>query len=120
AKATRAGRAASRPSSGATTSGRAGSASQRDRSGVDLSLPDLSDVDDDAFIENLSSGSGKPIPRYGWQGLVYRLTRLNFGPSKRDREELELRYRLNRQLRRTRGYCGYIGIASEKGGVGKT
>jgi MinD-like ATPase involved in chromosome partitioning or flagellar assembly len=123
AKATRAGRSAGtpgKPSPGAATSGRAGSAAQRGGSGPDLSLPDLSDVDDEAFIENLSSGSGKPIPRYGWQGLVYRLTRLNLGPSKRDREELELRYRLNRQLRRTRGYCGYIGIASEKGGVGKT
>jgi MinD-like ATPase involved in chromosome partitioning or flagellar assembly len=31
-----------------------------------------------------------------------------------------VRQRLNRQLRRTRGYCGYVGIASEKGGVGKT
>ncbi|MEQ7006037.1 MinD/ParA family protein [Actinopolymorpha sp. B17G11] len=40
--------------------------------------------------------------------------------SKRDRDEWDVRQRLNRQLRRTRGYCGYVGIASEKGGVGKT
>jgi MinD-like ATPase involved in chromosome partitioning or flagellar assembly len=51
---------------------------------------------------------------------VYRLTHINLGLGKRDREEWEVRQRLNRQLRRTRGYCGYIGIASEKGGVGKT
>ena len=78
------------------------------------------DVDDDAFNDDLTQRRRKPVPRHGWQGAIYRLSRVNLGPSRRDREEIDIRERLNRQLRRTRGYCGYVGIASEKGGVGKT
>lgn len=73
---------------------------------------------DENLFENLENR--KPIPRRGFQGVVYRAIRVNLGLGKRDREELEVRQRLNRQLRRTRGFCGYVGIASEKGGVGKT
>lgn len=62
----------------------------------------------------------RPRPRSGWQGAVYRMTRINLGPSRKDLQELDIRQKLNRQLRRTRGYCGYVGISSEKGGVGKT
>jgi len=75
------------------------------------------DDDDDHLLE---VERRKPRPRSGWQGVLYRMTRINLGPSKKDLEELEIRQRLNRQLRRTRGYCGYVGISSEKGGVGKT
>ncbi|WP_157180910.1 MinD/ParA family ATP-binding protein [Actinopolymorpha alba] len=78
------------------------------------------DDEDDEFIEDLATQQRRPVPRHGWQGALYRISRINLGPGRRDREEIELRQRLNRQLRRTRGYCGYIGIASEKGGVGKT
>ncbi|MGW0231332.1 nucleotide-binding protein [Actinopolymorpha singaporensis] len=85
-----------------------------------LDVPPLSDDEDEAFIRDLSTQRRRPVPRFGWQGALYRLTRINIGPSRRDRADMDLRERLNRQLRRTRGYCGYIGIASEKGGVGKT
>lgn len=78
------------------------------------------DEEDEGFIRDLATRRRRPVPRHGWQGAVYRISRINVGPSKRDRQEIEIRERLNRQLRRTRGYCGYIGIASEKGGVGKT
>ncbi|HEY8456252.1 MAG TPA: hypothetical protein VIL34_11695 [Actinopolymorphaceae bacterium] len=84
------------------------------------SEPALYDADEDSFVQQLGSGRQRPVPRHGVRGLVYRLTHINLGLGKRDREEWEVRQRLNRQLRRTRGYCGYIGIASEKGGVGKT
>src|SRR5690606_20937235 len=48
---------------------------------------------DDALFENLETR--KPIPRRGIQGLIYRAIRVNLGLSKRDREELEVRQRLN-------------------------
>ncbi|GAA5013550.1 MinD/ParA family protein [Actinopolymorpha pittospori] len=78
------------------------------------------DEEDEGFIRDLATQRRRPVPRHGWQGVVYRISRINVGPSKRDRQEIDIRERLNRQLRRTRGYCGYVGIASEKGGVGKT
>ncbi|HEY6739016.1 MAG TPA: hypothetical protein VI076_09210, partial [Actinopolymorphaceae bacterium] len=74
-------------------------------------------LDDD---EPLAEETRRPVPRYGFKGMVYRTLHVNLGPSRRDLDELDIRERLNRQTRRTRGYCGYIGIASEKGGVGKT
>lgn len=80
--------------------------------------PRGSNFDDDD--ELLEVDHRKPRPRNGWQGTLYRITRINLGPSRKDLQELEIRQRLNRQLRRTRGYCGYVGISSEKGGVGKT
>jgi MinD-like ATPase involved in chromosome partitioning or flagellar assembly len=80
--------------------------------------PRGSNFDDDD--ELLEIDHRRPRPRSGWQGTLYRVTRINLGPSRKDLQELEIRQRLNRQLRRTRGYCGYIGISSEKGGVGKT
>jgi MinD-like ATPase involved in chromosome partitioning or flagellar assembly len=78
----------------------------------------FSNTDDDD--ELLEVEHRKPRPRSGWQGAVYRVTRINLGPSRKDLQELDIRQKLNRQLRRTRGYCGYVGISSEKGGVGKT
>ncbi|GAB3404958.1 MinD/ParA family ATP-binding protein [Flindersiella endophytica] len=73
--------------------------------------------DDDELLE---VEHRRPRPRSGWQGAVYRMTRINLGPSRKDLQEIDIRQKLNRQLRRTRGYCGYVGISSEKGGVGKT
>ena len=80
------------------------------------SLPDQNHWDDDPIGEQ----ARRLAPRYGVRGAIYRLMKVNLGPTRRDLDELEVRERLNRQTRRTRGYCGYIGIGSEKGGVGKT
>ena len=102
------------PVSTPTTSLAAGGSSRHARTPERSGAPD----DDDTLFEGLEQR--KPIPRTGFQGFVYKVSKVNLGPSKRDIEELGIRERLNRQLRRTRGYCGYIGIASEKGGVGKT
>lgn len=68
---------------------------------------------------------------WGFAGWLNRVFRLRFKPSRSEvayrrqqdaktRAEADNRVRLSRELKRTNGYCGYIAVVSEKGGVGKT
>ncbi|WP_437339950.1 AAA family ATPase, partial [Mycobacterium asiaticum] len=58
----------------------------------------------------------RPVPQRGWRRGIYKLTRINFGLSRDEKHELELR---NRVARKPRGSY-QIGMLGLKGGVGKT
>lgn len=58
----------------------------------------------------------KPVSKRGWRRWVYQFTRINFGLSRDEKRELELRSRVSR---RPRGSY-QIGVLGLKGGAGKT
>src|SRR5262249_30724300 len=63
-----------------------------------------------------SKPAAKLVPQRGWRRGVYALTRINFGLSRDEKYEIELRTRIRRRLRGSYE----IGVVGLKGGAGKT
>ncbi|MEE6178184.1 MinD/ParA family ATP-binding protein [Mycobacterium sp. 050134] len=60
--------------------------------------------------------ASKPVPRRGWRRWVFKLTRINLGLSREEKQELSL----CNDIRNTPRGSYQIGILGPKGGVGKT
>lgn len=58
----------------------------------------------------------KEVPETGWRGILYRVSRINLGPSPAERAWNDLRRRVSRNLRGD--YL--VAVIQQKGGVGKT
>ena len=58
----------------------------------------------------------KEVPEAGWRGRLYRVSRVNLGPSPSERAWNDLRRRVSRNLRGN--YL--VAVVQQKGGVGKT
>lgn len=58
----------------------------------------------------------RAIPRRGWRRWIYAVTRVNVGPSARERRDDAMRARIGRDVRG----CHPIAVVGLKGGVGRT
>lgn len=95
--------------------------------GVQDSKPKALTEDENAILREMEVLP----PEIGWQGALYKTLKIRTKPSE---QEIKLRAqrakviakdridwrRINRPRERASGYCGFLSVVSEKGGVGKT
>ncbi len=75
-------------------------------------------VESSVFLPELAKGPGRPIPQQGFRSVLHSVTlgRVNLGPGKRERRDIELFQRITAPIVGARN----VVVLGLKGGVGKT